>query len=403
MFSYNLPTQTISITKDQRRMGSFPRKIVLLGATGSIGKSTLEVLRKHPDKFELLGIAADRNKEKLLAIAEEFSVPHVAIYNQKAAVWLKQQCSSKVVIHCGQDGLLTIATLEQADVVVSAVVGTVALKPTLEAINKGKNIALANKEIMVMAGAFMTQAARENQIQLLPTDSEHNAIFQCLQGERLETVEKLILTASGGAFRNFSAEAMEKVSLAQALENPNWDMGPKVTIDSASMANKGLEVIEAHWLFGISVENIEVMIHPQSIIHSMVQFCDGSVIAQLNPPSMKFSIQYALSYPERFTKPVDTLDFSKKLSLDLIPPCYRKYPCLKLAFATLREGGIAPAVYNASNEIAVQAFISGKIRFFEIPRIIDKTLQHTVHRIPQSIEDLIDAEQQARRLACSLL
>ena len=384
-------------------MGSFPRKIILLGATGSIGDSTLAVIRKHSDKFELLGIAADRNKEKLLTIAKEFSVPHIAIYNQEAATWLKQHCPKGVEIHCGQGGLCTIATLGEADVVVSAVVGTVALKPTLEAIKKGKNIALANKEILVMAGSFMTQAARENQIQLLPTDSEHNAIFQCLQGERIEKVEKLILTASGGAFRNYSMEAMNKVTLKQALENPNWDMGPKVTIDSASMANKGLEVIEAHWLFGIAVENIEVMIHPQSIIHSMVQYCDGSVMAQLNPPSMTFSIQYALSYPERFEKPVATLDFSKSLSLDLMPPCYEKYPCLKLAFASLREGGIAPAVFNTSNEIAVQAFIEGKIRFLGIPEIIQKTLDRTDHRIPNSIEDLIDAEKEARRVALSLI
>ena len=384
-------------------MGSFPRKIILLGATGSIGNSTLAVIRKHPDKFELLGIAADRNKEKLLEIAKEFSVPHIAIYSQGATSWLRQHCPKGSEIHCGEEGLCSIATLEDGDVVISAVVGTVALKPTLEAIKKGKNIALANKEIMVMAGFFVTQAAKKNQIQILPTDSEHNAIFQCLQGECIENVETLIITASGGAFRDHPAEAMDKVTLKQALENPNWEMGPKVTIDSASMANKGLEIIEAHWLFGISVENIEVMIHPQSIIHSMVQFCDGSVKAQLNPPSMTFSIQYALSYPERFEKPLATLDFSKSLSLDLTPPCYKKYPCLGLAFASLREGGIAPAVFNSSNEIAVEAFIKGKIGFLGIPDIIKKTLDRTDHKTPKNIEDLIDAEQGARRIALSLI
>ncbi|MGF1451270.1 MAG: 1-deoxy-D-xylulose-5-phosphate reductoisomerase, partial [Opitutales bacterium] len=309
------------------------KSLTLLGATGSIGESTLKVLRQHPDRFSLKAIAGHRRWEQLAAIAREFGVRDVALYCPDA---LEAARSSDAFLagtrfHGGLDGLVAVSTLPEVDTVIAAIVGTTSLRPALAALRAGKHLALANKEILVMAGQFVMAEARAHRCDILPLDSEHNAIFQCLQGERREDVDAIILTASGGPFRDFSREQMRSISREQALKHPNWDMGAKVTVDSSTMANKGLEVIEAHWLFGFGRDKIEVVVHPQSIVHSMVRYVDGSVIAQLSPPHMCFAIQHALLYPERGEGCVPTLDFTQAQHLTFCPPDYERFPCLRLA------------------------------------------------------------------------
>ncbi len=297
------------------------KRLVLLGATGSIGDSTLRVVRKHPDKLEIVAIAGRTNCAKLDEIAREFNVPHVGVFDEAAARAARKAGMFKGrTLHVGPAGLVELARLPAGDMVVAAVVGTLGLKPTLAAIEAGKDIALANKEILVLAGQFVMAAARKHRVAVVPLDSEHNAVFQCLDGERPQDVAKLLLTASGGPFRDYTRAQMAAVTPEAALKHPNWDMGPKVTVDSSTMANKGLEVIEAHWLFGLPAERIEVVVHPQSIVHSMVQFVDGSIIAQLSPPSMTFPIQHSLLYPGRAAGVAPTLDFSQKFALDFRPP-----------------------------------------------------------------------------------
>ncbi|MGJ3244057.1 MAG: 1-deoxy-D-xylulose-5-phosphate reductoisomerase [Opitutales bacterium] len=381
-----------------------PKRIVLLGATGSIGGSTLKVLRYHPTRFELVGISAHRNADGLAAIAHEFQVPQVALTDGNGA------CDSSAfpegtTIHREAEGLVNLATLPEADLVLVAVVGTHGLRPTLAALEAGKDIALANKEVLVMAGAFVVDASRRHGGRLLPTDSEHNAIFQCLQGDhnREALLDGLVLTASGGALRDWPVERLADVRPADALKHPNWDMGPKVTLDSATMANKGLELIEAHWLFGLAENRIEVAIHPESIVHSLVRFRDGNYLAQLSPPSMTFAIQNCLLFPDRLPGPEQTIDFARSLSLRFAPPEPGRYPCLGLARSALRLGGAAPAVFNAANEVAVEAFMHGRIRFTDIPGIIDKALESTTLTQPSALDDLIAVDAEARRIARSLI
>lgn len=376
------------------------RKIILLGATGSIGENTLEVIDAHRDEIELVGVAANTRWRELAAIAQKYVVKDVAIFDERAAREARESglFPAGTRFYVGLDGLIEIATLAEADLVITAVVGTLGLKPTLAAIRSGKDVAVASKEILVLAGQFVMSEARERGVKILPMDSEHNAIFQCIGEERCY-VDRIILTASGGAFRDYTPEEMARVVPADALKNPNWNMGPKVTVDSSSMANKGLELIEATWLFDLPESRIDIVVHPQSIVHSMVKFYDGSVLAQLAPPSMTFPIQHCIFYPQRLAGTRPSLDFSQALSLEFRAPDYEKYKCLRLARAASRAGGIAPAVFNAANEVAVDAFLKGKIPYLEIPEIIENCLEKLPARVPADLEDVLAVDAEARRLA----
>lgn len=380
---------------------SSPKKIVLLGATGSIGENTLRVVRKHPEKLELLAIAGRKRWQELARVAKEFNVPHVAIYDEQCYAEAKAsgEFPAETQLYGGLEGLIAVATLAEARLVVPAVVGTLALKPTLAALEQGKDIALASKEILVLAGHFVMETAKKHGSLMLPLDSEHNAIFQCLQGEREVDVDRLILTASGGPFRDFTREQMAAVTKEMALKHPNWDMGPKITIDSSTMANKGLELIEARWLFDMPADRIDVVIHPQSIVHSMVQYVDGSIIAQLSPPIMTFAIQHTLLYPERGAGVDATLDFSRLMQLDFRPPCIEQFPCLRLAREAALAGGIATGAFNAANEIAVDAFVTEKIGYLDIARVIEQTLESIANRDPDNLEALLAADTEAREIA----
>ncbi|MBC2605807.1 1-deoxy-D-xylulose-5-phosphate reductoisomerase [Pelagicoccus albus] len=379
--------------------------IVLLGATGSIGESTLKVIRKHSDRLNLIGIAANQNHEKLAEIAKEFGVKHVGLFNETAC--LEAQKSSQFAacteFHSGLAGLEELASLSEANTVLVAVVGTNGLQPALRAIEAGKTLAVASKEILVLAGKFIMEAAAKSGSRILPVDSEHNAIFQCLDGAPHRHLDKLILTASGGSFRDLPLEQFQHVTLEQALKHPNWDMGPKVTIDAATMANKGLEMIEARWLFGMQADQVQAVIHPQSIVHSMVQFIDGSVLAQLCPPDMTFAIQHCLLYPDRGEGVVAPLDFTQTMQLDFSAPDLQRFPCLRLARSAMEACGVATGIFNAANEVAVDAFVSGKIRFVEIPTIIEKTLDSIENIEPSTLEEVLHYDREARRNAASFV
>lgn len=381
------------------------RKIILLGATGSIGENTLQVVDAHRDAIELVGIAANTRWQELSAIARKYAVKNIAIFDANAAAEAKSSDAflPGTRFFVGLEGLIEMATLDEADLVITAVVGTLGLKPTLAAIRAGKDVAVASKEILVLAGQFVMAAAREQGVKILPMDSEHNAIFQCLGTEPKKHVDRIILTASGGAFRDYSLAEMAKVVPADALKNPNWNMGPKVTVDSSSMANKGLELIEATWLFDLPESRIDIVVHPQSIVHSMVRFVDGSVIAQLAPPSMTFPIQHCIFHPERVAGTLPSLDFSRSLSLEFRAPDYEKYKCLRLAREASRSGGVAPAVFNAANEVAVEAFLAGKIPYLGIPEIIEDALEKIQARVPASLEEVLDADAEARRIGLSAI
>ncbi len=379
-----------------------PKRVLLLGATGSIGSNTLRVIRRHPDRLKLVGVAARKNSPALAAICSEFNVPHAVLSDEAAYAASKADFPASTKLRSGAAALEELASLPEADIVVVAVVGACGLRPTLAAIESGKDIALANKELLVLGGAHVVEAARRNNVRLLPTDSEHNAIFQCLEGQAVGSVDRLILTASGGQFRDTPLEQLAQVTPEDATRHPNWSMGPKITVDSATMANKGLELIEAHWLFGLEPDRLDVVLHPESILHSFVQFVDGSILAQLSPPSMTFAIQHCLLYPERAPGVDPTLDFRKAFRLDFRPPEPERYPCLSLAYESLRSGGTAPAVFNAANEVAVDRFLRNSIRFLDIPRII----AHCLHSLPaQNTPDLealfaVDAETRAIAQSC---
>ena len=351
------------------------KQIVLLGATGSVGTSTLEVIRKHRDKLELVGIAAGSSGKKLEAIAREFNVREKTLFDRE-----------------GVEGLERLATLPEADIILVATTGTVALKPALAAIAAGKDIALANKETLVVGGHLIMEAARASGSRILPVDSEHSAIFQCLEGcNHHGEIKRLLLTASGGAFRDTPVAELANVTVEDALKHPNWSMGPKITVDSATMANKGLEVIEASRLFNVRPDQIDVVIHPQSIVHSMVEFRDHSVIAQLAPPSMTFAIQHALLYPERRQGSHKALDFTEAMSLDFRPPEMGRFPCLRLAREALEAGDFFPAAYNAANEAAVNAFLNEGLPFTVIPEVISYILERSTVKLPYNADDLVKA------------
>ena len=370
------------------------KKIAILGSTGSIGTQTLDVVREHPDELEVVALAAGRNKDRLNAQIEEFRPKIVSLDDPHAAAELKEQWKDKgVEVLCGKEGLMAVAGMEESDIVVTAVVGMMGILPTMEAISKGKDIALANKETLVTAGHLIIPMAKKYGVRILPVDSEHSAIFQCLHGNRHQDVDKLLITASGGPFRGRKKEDLEKVTLQDALRHPNWAMGQKITIDSSTMVNKGLEVMEAHWLFDVDYDRIQVVVQPQSIIHSMVQFVDGAVLAQLGTPDMRVPIEYALFYPERRSLGGDRLDFSTLQSIQFERPDYETFHGLKLALEAGKTGGSMPTVFNAANERAVALFLKEQIRYTDIVKIIETCMDRHVLIEHPVLDEILDTEQ----------
>ena len=372
------------------------KHISLLGSTGSIGKQTLEVVAANPDKLKVRALAAHRSDELLEQQIRQFE-PDIAVLSDKdAAACLAARYHGKTKILAGDEGLLAAATYDGADTVLASMVGYAGLRPTLAAIECGKNIALANKETLVAAGSLVMAAVRKHGVSLTPVDSEHSAIFQSLRGGAEKEVKRLIVTASGGPFRGKKRSELENVTLAQCLKHPNWSMGPKVTLDSSTLANKGLEVMEAHWLFDMPYDKIDVVVHPQSIVHSLVEFCDGSVIAQLGEPDMRLPIQYALSWPDRFDYSFEQLDLVKAASLTFEAPDLEAFPSLKIAVDCGKAGGTLPCAFNAANEEAVNAFLHDKIKYLDIPYITAAVTQAHDNVAAPQIEDIEQADAWAR-------
>jgi len=378
------------------------KKISILGSTGSIGTQTLDVARNL--NIEVVGLAVDKNIDLLEKQIIEFKPSAVAVNDKELAKVLKEKVKDKdVQVYSGLEGIIKIATMDEADTVVTSMVGIAGLMPTIEAIKAKKNIALANKETLVTAGAIIMREAKKNGVNILPVDSEHSAIFQSLMGNNKTAVAKILLTASGGPFRKKNKKELEQVTVEEALKHPNWDMGCKITIDSATLMNKGLEMIEAKWLFDMEPEKIEVLVHPQSIVHSMVEFIDGSVIAQLGSPDMRLPIQFSLTYPERVENNFPKLDLLKIGRLTFEEPDYEKFPCLGLAFRAVKCGGSMPAAMNAANEEAVALFLNRKIGFADIPRIIKRIMDmHDAHSNPD-IEKILEIDLWARNTVKSIL
>jgi 1-deoxy-D-xylulose-5-phosphate reductoisomerase len=380
------------------------KTIALLGSTGSIGMSTLDLVRQFPDRFKIHGMVAGLNLRRLASQVKEFSPRLVAIKDEKDVPRLRQLLNGhRVEILWGEAGAGEVASAAEVDVVLAAIVGGAGLMPTFKALNAGKEIALANKEALVMAGELFVRAAAKKNVRLLPVDSEHSAIFQCLQGNRRDEVDKLILTASGGPFLRTPLKRLRQVTVAQALKHPNWKMGRKITIDSATMMNKGLEVVEARWEFEMAPENIDVVIHPQSVVHSMVRYQDGSVMAQLGVPDMRIPIAYALAFPHRLKGNWQALELTRHGELNFLPVDNKRYPALRLAYGALREGGTMPVVLNAANEVAVEAFLKGGIGFREIHRVIEKTMQRHAATRPKEIGEVLSVDRWARETASSLI
>jgi 1-deoxy-D-xylulose-5-phosphate reductoisomerase len=374
------------------------KKISILGSTGSIGKQTLDVVRQHSDKFEIVAISANSSVELLLTQIKEFKPKYVAVYDEVSALKLKSMIPSDINIEVlsGMEGLKAIAGLNEIDVLLTAIVGMIGLVPTLTAIRNGKDIALANKETLVCAGDLVMSEAKKYNVAILPVDSEHSAIFQCLNGEKNKEIEKIILTASGGPFIGKNKEDLIDVTKNQALKHPNWSMGRKISIDSSTLMNKGLEVIEAKWLFDVAHNQIDVVVHPQSIIHSMVQFIDSSVMAQLGCPDMRLPIQYALSYPNRVQNDFERLDLAKIATLTFEKPDLETFPCLKLAYESLKMGGTYCAVLNSANEVLVNEFLEDKIGFYDIPYYIEKTLEAHNSIEKPNLEQILQIDKWAR-------
>ncbi len=380
------------------------KQIALLGSTGSIGTQTLDVVRNHPDRFEVYALSAHRSIDLLIRQAREFHPEVVCIADETLYEPLRDALADMPIkIWAGADAIADMVTMPSIDVVVAAMVGYAGLRPTIAAIRAGKTIALANKETLVVAGDLISRLAQEHHTPILPVDSEHSAIFQSLAGEGENEIEKILLTASGGPFRTFSLEQMRTVTAEQALHHPNWDMGAKITIDSASMMNKGFEVIEAKWLFGVPVEKIQVLVHPQSIVHSAVQFVDGAVKAQLGTPDMHLPIQYALSYPERISNPADRLDLFRAHTLTFEEPDPERFPNLRLAYEATQRGGNMPCVLNAANEVVNLAFREGECGFLQMSEVIAKTLQHVDFIPTPTYEDYVETDQIARNIAKQLV
>ena len=377
------------------------KKIVILGSTGSVGQQTLEVIQKFSNEFEVVGLSGWENT-KLLKEQISFFKPKITVVkNEVVAGKLKKDLNrqNNIKILWGTNGLINIATLEEADIIVVAITGMASLIPTFEAVKRGKRIALSSKEAMVVGGELLVKEAISKNTKIIPIDSEHSAILQCLKNEKKDCVEKIILTASGGALYNFTETALEDVTVEDALNHPTWKMGKKVTIDSATLMNKGLEVIEAKWFFNIPADKIEIVIHPQSYVHSMVQFIDGTILAQISEHDMKIPIQYALFYPNRISNKFSRLELTKIGQLTFKKPNYNKFPCIKLAYQALELGGTMPAVLNGANEIAVNAFLNKKITFPAIPLIIQNTMKDHKTKYNPNINDILDADYWAREKA----
>ena len=370
------------------------KKIAILGSTGSIGTQTLEVVRENKD-IEVLGLAAGNNIKLLERQIREFHPKMAAVWSEERAKELRENVKDlNIKIVSGMEGLIELSVMEESEILVTAIVGMIGIRPTIEAIKAGKDIALANKETLVTAGHIIMPLAKEYQVAILPVDSEHSAIFQSLQGGQEKALHKILLTASGGPFRQKTREELLNIQVEDALKHPNWEMGRKITIDSSTLVNKGLEVIEAKWLFDVSLDQIEVVVHPQSIIHSMVDFVDGAIIAQLGTPDMKLPIQYALYYPERRFLPGDRLDFAALSKLTFEKPDMETFYGLRLAFEAGKEGGSLPTVFNAANELAVSKFLERKIKYLEIPEIIEHCMQAHKTIADPSVDEILQTEQE---------
>jgi 1-deoxy-D-xylulose-5-phosphate reductoisomerase len=380
-------------------MSPSKRRVVVLGATGSIGASAQKVARDIPQHMELVGLAAQQNAEGLARATAEFGVRHISLTDSSRAEELRALAPAGTEIHLGEEGLIRLATLPEADLVLVAIVGTAGLRPALAALEAGKDLAVASKEILVMAGEAVTRTAQRTGRRILPVDSEHNAIFQCLEGRNAQDISRLILTASGGPFRTWSSELISRATVQEALRHPTWDMGRKITIDSATLFNKGLEMIEAHWLFGVPMEKIDVVVHPQSIVHSMVEFADNSVLAQLSHSDMCFPIQYAVTWPQRVRTSLRPLDFAALARLDFEAPREDVFPALRLAREAGSRGGTLPSVLNAANEVAVEAFLHGRISFPRIWELVAEVMAaHTTVDHP-TLEQIVQADNEARSQA----
>jgi 1-deoxy-D-xylulose-5-phosphate reductoisomerase len=375
------------------------RNLAILGATGSIGKSTLDLVERDRERFRITAVTAATNVEALANIARRSEAELAAIADESRLADLQKLLAGTKCRAAAGEGALVEAALSDADLVIAAIVGCAGLRPVMAAVSAGKTVALANKEALVTAGALMTDAAAANGATLLPIDSEHNAIFQCLDGNRIADVSRIILTASGGPFRTASAETIAAATASEAVAHPNWTMGPKISVDSATLMNKGLELIEAHYLFGLPSKQLDVVIHPQSVIHSMVEFIDGSILAQLGSPDMRIPIAFALAWPERMATPAQRLNFQSIARLDFDAPDLQRFPALRLAREALEQGGAAAIVLNAANEVAVADFLAGAIGFAEIARVVDEMLQGSTFSTPQSIEDVLEIDRETRACA----
>ncbi|NBS78629.1 1-deoxy-D-xylulose-5-phosphate reductoisomerase [bacterium] len=379
------------------------KRVILLGSSGSIGESTCKVARALPGKMKIVGLAVGTSTDRLLEQAQEFGVKALAVSDEQAAEKVKNRLPSGSRFYSGRDGLTRMVEETEADMVLVAIVGTAGLAPALAALQSGKDLAVASKEILVLAGSEVMSEAKKRKRQVLPVDSEHNAIFQCLQGAKGKEVRRVILTASGGPFRKSSAEEMKKVSVAKALKHPTWSMGKKITIDSATMFNKGLEMIEAHWLFGLPMSQVDVVVHPQSIVHSMVEFIDGSVLAQLSVTDMCFPIQYAVTYPERMPSGLPPLDLAKLGNLSFEAPDVTRFPALRLAREAGEAGGTLPGVLNAANEVAVEAFLQERVSFSRIWGIVEEVMQgHRTEKSP-NLHAIVAADTWARAEAKAIV
>ena len=380
------------------------KNIALLGSTGSIGQNTLEIVRKYPNRLKIKALTAGNNWQLLAEQALEFNPEYVALASTKNEADLKTAlANTNIKVGTGENALIEAVSLNNVDTVLAAIVGFAGLKPVMEAIALKRRICLANKETLVVAGSIFMKAVKENKVDLLPVDSEHSAIFQCLSGLNNPNLSKIIITASGGPFKDFPTEKLKDVTVEMALKHPNWNMGGKITIDSATLMNKGLEVIEAHWLFGADYEDIDIVIHPQSLIHSLIEYSDGSVIAQLGWPDMKLPIQCALSWPERWEPPLKPFNLLHAKSMTFFEPRFEDFPSLKLAIKAGKEGGIMPCVLNAANEVAVEAFLNNIITFIEMPQLIETTLRGFNNADVKSIEQLIEIDYKARIFAKSMI
>src|SRR5436190_14709620 len=379
------------------------KRVVVLGATGSIGESALKVAHDIPERMEIVGLAANSNVEKLAAAANKVRPKTVCLVDKAKINGLRGALDYQPQILSGEEGLREIASITDADMVLIAIVGTGGLRPALAAIEAGKDLAVASKEILVMAGEIVMREARENGVHVLPVDSEHNAIFQCLEGKQQADIRRIILTASGGPFRETPRAAFDSITLEEALKHPTWNMGPKITVDSATLFNKGLEMIEAHWLFGLDMKRIEVVIHPQSIVHSMVEFTDGSTLAQLSYSNMCFPIQYAVTWPDRVPNTLPPLDFSTLSKLEFFPPRYEDFPALNLARRAGETGGTLPAVMNAANEVAVAAFLNGRLRFPQIWLTVAQVMDRHRTVAHPDLDAILAADQWARAEATAAI